>query len=107
MFNRKPKAPSFYQEEFAKLQKQLTQETPGTEEYRKVLTAMQQLQAIYGKQKFSEKSKSDIATKIVSFLGFGGLAFGLSRFEKNGNLFSGVTQDAIKGLLKIGTKFCG
>lgn len=107
MFKKPAKAPSFYQEEFTKLQKQLAQEKPGTAEYKEVLTSMQQLQAIYGKQKFSEKSKSDIVVKIVSFLGFGGLAFGLSRFEKNGNLFSGATQDAIKGILKIGTKFCG
>lgn len=112
MFNRKPKTPSFYEEHLAKLQKALADATPGTDAYEKIMSEMLRLQEFAGKQKemkqiFTKEDRGNIAGKIVGFLGLGGLAFGLARFEKNGGLFSGTSNNVIGGIVKIGSRFFG
>ena len=112
MFNRKPKTPSFYEEHLAKLQKALADATPGTDAYEKIMAEMLKLQEFAGKQKemkqmFTKEGRGNIAGKIVGFLGLGGLAFGLARFEKNGGLFSGTSNNVVSGIVKIGSRFFG
>lgn len=110
MFGRK--TPSFYEDELNRLKAQLQAEKPGTDEYNKVMAQLKDLIALCGKEKenkqFLDKAgRGNILGKVVGFLGLGGLAFGLARFEKAGNIFSGSSSNVISGIVKIGTRFFG
>lgn len=112
LFSRKPKEPKWYELEYVRIQQTLSTMTPGTEEYQKAMNDLLNVQKFAGTNKemnqmFDKAGRGNIAGKIVGFLGLGGLAFGLARFEKNGNFFSGKTDNVISGIVKIGTRFFG
>jgi hypothetical protein len=112
LFTRKPKELKWYEVEYARLQEALTATKPGTEEYEKIMTQLLNVQTFAGKNKemnqvFDKQGRGNIVGKIVGFLGLGGLAFGLARFEKNGNFFSGTNNSVISGIVKLGTRFFG
>lgn len=112
IFHRKPKAPSWYEEEYVRLQQTLTATKPGTEEYQKVMEELLNVQKFAGANKemnqvFDKAGRSNVIGKIVGFLGLGGLAFGLAKFEKNGNFFSGQSNGVISSIVKIGARFFG
>lgn len=108
----KAKAPSFYELESARLQAELAKQKPGTDEYEKTMYELLKLQEFAGKHKemnqvFTKEGRGNIAGKIVGFLGLGGLAFGLAKFEKGGQFFSGTSSNVISGIVKIGSRFFG
>lgn len=111
MFGRK-KNPSFYEAEVQRIQEMAMKLEPGSTEYDNLMKELKTLQDFAGKQKemkqmFTKEGRGNIVGKIVGFLGLGGLAFGLSRFEKNGHFFSGTSAESIKGIVRLGTRFLG
>lgn len=106
----KKKEPTFYERESKRIQAQLESLKPGTDEYKATMTELTNLRKFAGDEKemnqlLDKSGRGNIIGKIVGFLGLGGLAFGLARFEKNGNLFSGSSNSVISGIVKIGTRF--
>lgn len=90
----------------------IQQVEPGSEAYDNLMKELKTLQEFAGKQKemkqmFTKEGRGNIAGKVIGFLGLGGLAFGLSRFEKNGHFFSGTAAESIKGIVRLGTRFLG
>jgi hypothetical protein len=60
------------------------------------------------KRRLDNDTKKTIISKILGFLGIGGLVFGLTKFEKiDGNMFSGSNGEAKKGLLTAAFKLFG
>lgn len=112
MFHRKPKAPKWYETEYSRLQEALTATKPGTDEYQKIMNQLLDVQKFAGSNKemnqmFDKAGRGNIAGKVIGFLGLGGLAFGLARFEKNGNFFSGQSNGVISSIVKIGARLFG
>ena len=112
LFSRKPKEPKWYELEYVRIQQTLSTMTPGTEEYQKAMADLLNVQKFAGTNKemnqvFDKAGRGNIAGKIIGFLGLGGLAFGLTKFEKNGNFFSGKADNVISGIVKLGTRFFG
>ena len=111
IFNRS-KEPSFYEQESKRIQDKLVALEPGSEDYQKTMTELVKLQAFTGKEKemnqlFDKQGRGQIVGKVVGFLGLGALAFGLARFEKNGNMFSGSSNNVISSIVKIGGRLFG
>ena len=111
-FLSKTKTPSFYEEELARIQKEISSKDPGSEDYEKLINEMKKLQEFCGREKemkqfLTKEGRGNVVGKVVGFLGLGGLAFGLARYEKSGHLFSGSSSGVISGLIKIGTRFFG
>lgn len=108
----KKKEPSFYERESKRIQAQIESLKPGTEEHKQAMSELMTLREFAGAEKemnqlLDKSGRGQLIGKIVGFLGLGGLAFGLARFEKNGNLFSGSSNSVINGIVKIGTRFFG
>ena len=106
------KEPSFYDLESKRIQEQLMKLTPGTEEYRKNMDELIALRKFAGEEKemnqiFTKEGRGGIVGKIVGFLGLGGLALGIAKFEKDGHIFSGQSNGFIKGIISIGTRLFG
>jgi len=104
--------PTFFETESERIQKELAKLDPNSDEYNKLLQKLVSMQELCGKniemhQKLTKEGRGNIIGKVVGFLGLGGLAFGLAKFEKGGNMFSGTSEKSISGLIKIGTRFFG
>lgn len=112
LFSRKQKEPSFYELECRRIQNELSKLSPCSEEYNKAMAELLKLQEFTGKNKemnqvFTKEGRGNIAGKVIGFLGLGGLAFGIAKFEKGGNFFSGTNNSVISGIVKLGTRFFG
>lgn len=111
MFGRN-RQPTFYEEELARLKAELANVQPCTDEYDRLMKEICTLREFVGKEKemnqlLTKEGRGNIAGKVVGFLGLGGLAFGLARFEKNGHFFSGSSGSVISNIVKIGSHFFG
>lgn len=111
MFGKK-REPTFYERQYAKVQKKIESLEPCTPEYDQAMNELTKLQAFVGKEKemhqiFDKTGRANVVGKIIGFLGLGGLAWGLCKFEKDGNIFSGSSDNLIGGVIKIGTRLFG
>lgn len=111
IFNKK-KEPTFYELESEKLQEKLLETEPNSPEYDALITKLTKLEEIQGKrverkQHFTKEGRGNIVGRVVGIIGLGGLAFGLARFEKNGNMFSGSSNGVISSIVKLGAKLAG
>lgn len=115
IFKKKQKAPTLYEVESTRIREELAGVKPGTDEYEKLMNELVKLQAFVGKQKDIDRKMSDasitglcgIAGKVVGFLGLGGLAWGISHYEKTGHIFTGQNNGLISNIVKIGSRFYG
>jgi len=111
MFGKK-REPSDYEIQRERIFKEIALYKPGTDEYKKLIDQLTELRKFAGdekemKQRLDKETKKNIISKVVGFLGIGGLAFGLAKFEKDGNMFSGSSGEAKTGLLKLAFKLFG
>lgn len=111
MFGRN-KEPSFYEQELSRLKAELANVKPCTDEYDRLMKEISTLREFVGKEKemnqlLTKEGRGNIVGKVVGFLGLGGLAFGLAKFEKSGHFFSGNSDNVISGIVKLGTRFFG
>lgn len=115
LFKKQEKVPTFYEKEIDRLQTLLASQQPGTNEYKETMNELAKLHEFVGKendiilknQKLSQQGRDNVVSKVIGFLGLGGLAFGLAKFEKSGHFFSGSSGNVISGIVKIGTRFFG
>lgn len=109
----KERKPSEYEIQRERIFEEMALAKPGTDEYKKLLDQLTELRKFAGDEKDMKKrldndTKKTIISKILGFLGIGGLVFGLTKFEKiDGNMFSGSNGEAKKGLLTAAFKLFG
>ena len=108
MFGKKRKLTHFEKEEL-RIQQKLEELDVGSPEYDKMQSELDKLYSLHdkrkdGKRRISRDSKGKILNTMISGLCLGGLAFGISRFELKGNLFTGDNKGSINAITKIASR---
>lgn len=81
----------------------------GTEEYDKVQSELEKHRQMEEKKKdsnrrLSKESKGKLLNTALSGVCLGSLAYGISRFELKGNLFTGENRGSINSIVKIASR---
>ena len=92
-----------------KLRDKLAELNVGSDEYDKVLSRLERYCALQEKRKESNRripkeGRAKLLNTALSGLCLGGLAFGISRFELKGNLFTGDNKGSINSIVKIASR---
>lgn len=93
MFGKK-KRPNFYDMEAERIQMAITKLDIGSDEYKEASSELKQLIAMRGEDKESKRriDKRDKGQMLIKGLGITGILaaiFGMAKFEKEGNTFTG------------------
>ena len=104
--------PTYYDLESARIKQALTEQTPGTDEYNKLLDEMEKLRKFTGEERdmkriIDKKDRGPIIGKLLGIGAIGAMIFGLCKFEKSGNMLSGSSGEGKSGLLKAAFKLLG
>lgn len=103
MFGKRRK-PNFYDLETERIQAKMATLEVGSDDYKKAQADLKELIAMRGNDKESKRriSKGDKGQLLIKGLGIAGIAgciFGMSKFEKDGNTYTGEKKRWVESLV--------
>lgn len=98
-----------FEKEVTRINEMLEKQEIGSDEYERLLKEKKELYALEGqrkdlKRKLTPEAKGKILNTLISGLCFGGLAFGISRYELKGNLFTGENKTNVNAIVKMASR---
>lgn len=109
LFNKHKEENEAFERARMKLYKKLDETEPGTDEYDKIQKQLEMLsqnekRIRETRSRITKEGKGNLLLKGLGLLGVGGIVYGVSKFESEGNMFTGQKGGIITSLTRLATK---